>query len=126
MGWGGLAAASCLPSKSSRLTTSLDLTCLSSADILLRSRNVLPTTPENSHTPGRRRPFPFLRASFALVPLPFLYRLSDKYHHLDPTAHTPNLSLPSRPAVAMAISIEELDVLVRSFYEGRGEQVGHS
>jgi hypothetical protein len=26
----------------------------------------------------------------------------------------------------MAASIEELDVLVRSFYEGRGEQVGSS
>jgi hypothetical protein len=25
----------------------------------------------------------------------------------------------------MAASIEELDVLVRSFYEGRGEQVGY-
>lgn len=48
---------------------------------------------------------------------------SDKYRHLDPTAHNPHLSLPCRPAVAMAISIEELDVLVRSFYEGRGEQV---
>lgn len=126
MGWVGLAAASCLPSKSSRLTTSLDLTCLSSADILLRSRNLPPTTPDTSHTPGQRRPFPFLRASLVLVPLLLLFPLSDKYRHLDQTAHTPNLSLSCRPAVAMAISIEELDVLVRSFYEGRGEQVGLS
>lgn len=31
--------------------------------------------------------------------------------------------MPPTP-VAMAISIEELDALVRAFYEGRGEQVG--
>jgi hypothetical protein len=61
-----------------------------------------------------------------LVPLLLLSPLSDEYRHLDPTAHTLNLSLPCRPAVAMAISIEELDVLVRSFYEGRGEQVRFS
>lgn len=61
-----------------------------------------------------------------LVPLPLLSHLSAKYHHLHPTAHNPNLPLPCRQAVAMAISIEELDVLVRSFYEGRGEQVRSS
>lgn len=59
-----------------------------------------------------------------LATLPLLSHLSAKYHHLVTTARNPNLPLPCRQAVAMAISIEELDVLVRSFYEGRGEQVG--
>lgn len=37
--------------------------------------------------------------------------------------HQPLPALPPTP-VAMAISIDELDALVRAFYEGRGEQVG--
>lgn len=123
MGWPGCSLLS--PVQKLKAYHLFDLTCLSSADILLRSRNVPPTTPDNSHTQGQRPPLPLLRASFVLVPLPLVSHLSGKYHHLDPTAHTPNLPLPCRQAVAMAISIEELDVLVRSFYEGRGEQVGH-